>query len=124
VPTAAEAANAAKYRIQSIQSLNPGNFAGSIQTAIANGQPVAMTKDIFDQFESNSGTFVDVPPAGAQVDGSHSVTAYKFDANGLWVANQWGTGWKAGGTVELSWNYVRQYTAAAYTIVPITPAGM
>ena len=127
LPTAAEAANGAKYRIASINQYAGGaNLGAQIKASIDNGQPLAISATIFDGFMSLSPTnyFVQPPPDGTTVYNIHSVFAYKYDSKGVWIANQWGTGWGLNGTAELSWAYVNSDVDAAYGIVPVTPAGM
>jgi hypothetical protein len=38
--------------------------------------------------------------------GGHDLIAVGYDRQGLWVQNQWGTGWGLNGYAELSWDYV------------------
>jgi hypothetical protein len=51
-------------------------------------------------------------------DGYHGVFAVKYDANGLWIQNSWGTDWGLHGYAELSWAFVNGYVEQAVTMVP------
>src|SRR5579883_1720069 len=55
--------------------------------------------------------------------GGHAVFATKYDANGLWIENSWGTSWGLNGWGELSWSFVNQYVTAAATMSPLMPGG-
>jgi hypothetical protein len=126
LPTSAEATSGARYRIAQINDYEGPNLGTQIKNSLTNGQPMAINISIFPSFMSlvSSNWFVQPPTDGAQLYGSHSVFAYKYDSSGVWIANQWGTGWGLNGTAELSWAYVNEYVNAADSIVPVTPQGM
>lgn len=120
-PTAAERANAAHYRVTgytSIYQQGSGNAQQAIESALAAGQPIVVGIPVYSSFmyASASAPLVDVPPAGATYFGGHGIVAVKYDANGLWIQNQWGTSWGLNGFAELSWAFVNQDLWSAYTI--------
>jgi len=127
-PSAAETSNAARYKIASWSNLFSSGTPGvgavaqqDIENALAAGNPVGLLIPVYDNFYylASGSSYVDVPTAGMTNHGNHAVTAFKYDANGVWVENQWGTGWGQSGWVELSWAFVDGY---AYQGVVMTPA--
>jgi hypothetical protein len=121
-PTSSETANAARYKIASWTSLSTGGGArASIENALSSGNPVAIGIPVYSNFYNAgaSSYYVDVPTAGMTKSGSHAVFAIKYDSNGIWVQNSWGSGWGLDGTAELSWAFVDQY---AWQIVEMTPS--
>jgi hypothetical protein len=93
-PTASERANASHDMIASYYDVSGSNLQNWIETSIANGNPVAIGIPIYPNFDAANSTnyYVDVPTSGTS-RGNHAVYASKYDANGLWIENQWGTGW-------------------------------
>jgi hypothetical protein len=49
------------------------------------------------------------------------VFAVKYDANGLWIENSWGTSWGLNGYGELSWSFVNRYVSEAVSIDALLP---
>lgn len=142
LPTASEKLNATNYKIASYSSpywcsdlncVNPpmGGIAvqNTIQNAMAAGNPVVLLFQVYSNFYYAGMTvgtqtysdFVDYPGTGT-LYGNHGVIALKYDTNGVWIENQWGTGWGSNGWAELSWNYVNNYVFQVGSIVPITPS--
>ncbi len=128
-PSAAETANAARYKIASWSNLFSSGTPGvgsvaqqDIENALATGNPVGLLIPVYSNFYNLApgSSFVDVPTAGMTNYGNHAVTAFKYDATGVWVENQWGTGWGQSGWAELSWAFVDSY---AYQGVVMTPTG-
>jgi hypothetical protein len=123
-----EDANAARYKIASYTTFsNSGgtSMQGFIEQTLASGNPLAIALNIYSDnafYNLNSTNYVLYPPAaGTQVVNVHDVFAYKYDQTGLWIENQWGTGWGNHGYAELSWTFVNQAVGEAVTMVPITP---
>jgi len=123
-PTGAQRANAANYRIAGYTMLFQGANQGpaaqqAIETSIANGDPVGLGIPVYDNFwnASSSSYYVDGVPGSYY--GDHAVFAVKYDANGVWVENNWGTWWGLNGWVELSWAFVDQYAWQAVTMQPL-----
>ncbi len=126
-PTAQQRANAAPYKLAGYTTLFVGANQGDparqmIEAALSSGTPVGIGLTIYDNFWNADSThyYIDTTDMGAN-HGNHAVVAFKYDANGLWVENQWGTGWGLNGWVELSWDYVKQYVWQAVTIRPGAP---
>ncbi len=128
-PSGAETANAGHYRISSWSNLFVSGTPGvgaiaqqDIENALAAGNPVGLLIPVYDNFYylASGSSYVDAPTSGTANHGNHAVTAFKYDANGVWVENQWGTGWGQGGWAELSWAFIEGY---AYQGVVMTPAG-
>lgn len=126
-PTAAEQAGAAAYKIAGYTTLFVGPNQGpsaqqAIEASLSGGNPVALGLPVYDNFWNADAThyYIDVSNLGTD-HGNHAVFASKYDANGLWVENQWGTGWGLNGWVELSWAFVNQYVWQAVSIQPAAP---
>ncbi len=123
-PTAAEQANAASYRIGGYNVLFQGAGQGdaarlAIETAIAGGDPVGLGIPVYDNFWNADAAHAYIDGTPGTNYGSHAVFATRYDTNGVWVENQWGTGWGQQGWVELSWSFVDQYAWQAVTIRPL-----
>lgn len=109
-PTAAEIANAANYKLSGWNALWVGDKQGdkartAIRTAIAAGSPVAIGIPVFKDFMYLKGNTIYNTVTGSSL-GGHMITAYAYDADGVWIRNQWGTGWGASGDAHLSWSFV------------------
>jgi hypothetical protein len=124
-PTAAEQAYAGQYTIPGWHDVaGPAEGGPALQSwieaTIAGGNPVVISIPVYDNFFSLSpSNFFYASPSGPY-EGGHALFASKYDANGLWVENQWGTGWGLNGWAELSWSFLNQYQWEAATIQ--TPA--
>ena len=123
-PTGAQRANAATYRIAGytmlFQGANQGPVARqAIETSIANGAPVGLGIPVYDNFWNAGSSSYYVDGAPGPYYGNHAVFAVKYDANGVWVENSWGTWWGLNGWVELSWAFVDQYVWQAVTMQPL-----
>ncbi|MFI5913709.1 IPT/TIG domain-containing protein [Dactylosporangium sp. NPDC051541] len=119
-PTTAEIANAANYKVSSWTTLWNGDKQGdkaktAIRTAIAAGSPVAIGIPVFKDFMYLKGNSLYSTLTGTNL-GGHMITAYAYDADGIWIRNQWGTGWGASGDAHLSWSFVTTDVMAAYTV--------
>jgi hypothetical protein len=130
-PTDAERTNAARYKIKSysdfkydpINNENQTPIDSWIKSTLAGGDPIVIGFPIYAEFEDYSPTswFVTVPADKYAIKGLHAAFAFKYDSAGLWIENQFGTGWKAKGYAELSWDFVKQFALEAVTIVPSDP---
>ncbi|MER7279854.1 IPT/TIG domain-containing protein [Dactylosporangium sp. NPDC000244] len=119
-PTAAEIANAANYKLSGWNALWVGDKQGdkaktAIKTAIAAGSPVAIGMPVFKDFMYLRGNSLYNTLTGTSL-GGHMITAYAYDADGVWIRNQWGTSWGASGDAHLSWSFVTTDVQAAYTV--------
>jgi hypothetical protein len=113
LPTAAEKANAANFKIKSYTTLfsGSGQAANStlIKQALATKHPVAITMAVrrgFDYLGANPAAVDD--DITSTVRGYHEVLAVGYDAAGLVIENSWGTGWANGGFGRLSWRVVQK----------------
>jgi hypothetical protein len=143
-PTASDRANAANWRISGYQALfdntslagggSPG--AGQIETALANGQPVAIALKVRDGFyylkSTNvgpDGKVLDTDTTSSYTDPTtghtrlHEVLAVGYDQYGVWVQNSWNTTWGASGYGRLAWSVVGQDVYSAYTISGFAGSG-
>jgi hypothetical protein len=124
LPSAAQVAAAAPYRISGYTTLfeltSGGGSAGqvAIEQALAGGDPVGITLQIFDNFyDVSAANDVLTPPApSAPSDGWHALAVFGYNAQGIQVRNSWGSQWGNNGWATLSWDYVRQYVTQAFTM--------
>ena len=121
LPTTSEKTNAANFKIKSYAPVSY-NQAG-IEAALSAGRPVVIGIPVYSNFYSaNASTcLVDVPPSGSTLYGTHAVMVVKYDQNGAWIENQWGTSWGCNGYAELTWNFVNHYVFAGYQANPNVP---
>jgi len=122
--TPTEKANAANYKVTSWQRLwagpNQGVAARTLLTsALAAGNPVPLAFNVYDGFFGIRDGKVYTPNTGTN-HGGHMVTAVGYDADGIVIRNQWGTGWGDRGDARLSWAFVQQNVLLAYTISGVT----
>ncbi len=125
-PTAAESSNALHTKIASYNEVDGSNLQTSIENTLASGNPVVVALPIYPEFDhaSASNPLVGLPQPGETSRGGHVVFASKYDANGLWIENSWGTSWGLNGWAELSWSFVNQYVNAVGTEAPLMPGGI
>ena len=119
-PTTAEQTAAASYKASSYAYIFSGASSanqGAIQAAMAAGSPVMLAIPVYPEFDNaNTANPLVVPPsAGESSRGLHAVFAPKYDANGVWIENSWGTWWGASGWAELSWAFINQYAVEGWT---------
>ncbi|MET7419262.1 IPT/TIG domain-containing protein [Dactylosporangium sp. NPDC005555] len=123
-PTAAEIENARNYKVSKWTTLWTGANQGvagqiAVETAIAAGSPVAIGMPVFKDFMYLTGSSLYKTTSGSNL-GGHMVTAYAYDAEGVWIRNQWGTAWGAAGDAHLAWAFVNTNVQAAYTVSGVT----
>lgn len=116
IPPAAPTYHLTGY--EPIYTSGVGSAQQAIETAMAAGRPVALGIPVYSNFmgATASAPLVGVPPSRAPFFGSQAVVGVKYDSAGLWVQNQWGTGWGLHGYAELTWRFVNRYAYDAYTI--------
>lgn len=125
-PTAAEHANAARYKIKGYETLFMGsNQSGSatlLRHALSTLHPVAIEMAVRHGFDSlaSSATAVDGDYTSA-VRGYHEVLAVGYDSAGLTIQNSWGAGWAHGGFGRISWAVVQHDVWEADTIDGLVP---
>jgi hypothetical protein len=125
LPTATETANASHTKISTYSDVSGPNLQNWIETTLAGGNPVVVGLPIYPEFDhaSAANPLVGLPLAGETSRGNHAVFATKYDANGLWIENSWGTSYGLNGWSELSWSFVNQYVFEAVSEVPLSPGG-
>jgi len=119
-PTAAEIANALNYRVAGWTRLfNGANQGAAAQTvvmqALASGSPVALGIPVYNDFMYLGKHSLYSTVSGTSL-GGHMLTAYGYDAQGVWIRNSWGTSWGNGGDAKLSWAFIKTAASGAYTI--------
>lgn len=141
-PTISETVEAADYKISgyrylynkpfeqssdgSIMTPNVGPAARyAIEAAIAGGNPVVLGIPVAATFDAANAADPLIQPTMVGFRGLHAVEAAKYDRRGVWIQNQWGTGWGRKGWAELSWDFIEQLSDSAVTISvkPPLPAG-
>ena len=124
-PNAADRTEAANYKVASWTAnyYSPLSLQQWIESSIAGGNPVVITMPVYNNFFYVTAANPLYSTISGSLAGGHALFASKYDANGLWIENSWGTGWGLNGTAELSWSYVTNYVYDAYSEVPIAPSG-
>ncbi len=117
LPSTSQHANAARWKIRGYTQLTT---VTQIETALANGQPVAIGFNYRNGFEAPVGN-IDNDTTSAII-GGHEVLALGYSTSGLWIQNSWGTGWGLSGYAYLSWAVVSQDVTSAYTISGLVSA--
>lgn len=114
-PTSAQRTNAARFPIASPNLLFSGaglaDTTRVIKAAIAAGSPVLVNVPVYANFQAaNATNFVVGPPSTNETpSGIHALFAPRYDEQGLWVENSWGTGWGNRGWAVLTWDFVARY---------------
>ena len=133
LPTAAQQANAAKYRLTGYQKLFStgslsigGGVSGQtmIQAALAQGTPVAIglqARMLFTNWMTHTDLNDIYNDLTSPVVGGHAVLAVGYDANGLLIENSFGTTWGVNGYARLSWAVVQQDVSEAYVANGLNP---
>ncbi len=119
-PTKTEIANAANYRISGWNRLWLGDHQGNsaqlaVEQALAAGNPVLIGMPVYLDFEYLNSSALYNTLSGRSL-GGHMVTIFAYDAQGVWIRNQWGTNWGSHGDAHLSWAFVNTLVMAAYTV--------
>jgi hypothetical protein len=108
-PTTAQRSNAGRFKITGykLSSLTSGTQR-AIEAVIASGRPALLGIAVYRELDnaSSSSYLVGPPVAGDAFRGNHSIAAFAYDKNGVWVMNSWGADWGKNGWAELSWNFV------------------
>jgi hypothetical protein len=109
LPDGEQRTNASRFRIS---GYTRNDLSNGVQTAImsqlASGAPATLAIIVYSEFENaNASSYLVGPPQAGDVPyGGHAITAFAYDANGVWILNQWGTEWGYDGWAELSWDFV------------------
>ena len=124
-PTAAERANAARWRVSGYRTVFAGARAGTrgaeaLKRALAAGRPVALDLTERPGFDALHGTAVDRDTTGTN-EGTHEVLALGYDAAGLLVENSFGASWGSHGFGRLGWDVVERDALSGYTIDGFAP---
>lgn len=94
-----------------------------LELALSHGSPVDLELAVYNNMYNATPQTAWVGPvdtATAIPLGGHDLIAVGYDNRGVWVENQWGTGWGLNGYAELSWDYVLDAVMDAYTIDGVT----
>jgi hypothetical protein len=108
-PSTLQTANAASFKISGYTQLDlSGGARTAIETTLASGKPAILSIVVYSEFENANpnGFLIGPPVTGDTSYGGHAITAFAYDANGVWIENQWGTDWGTNGWGELSWDFI------------------
>lgn len=120
-PTAAQRANAAKWKLSGFTTL--ANNQTAIQASLAANRPVLIGMAVYQNFMSvsaaNRGFYA---AASGPLVGYHAVTALGYDSAGLRIQNSWSARWGDKGFATLAWDFVnRGGVISAIEVGPFAP---
>ncbi|MFI5936617.1 IPT/TIG domain-containing protein [Actinoplanes sp. NPDC051494] len=126
-PTPAQIANAGNYKIPGWTRLWSGTNQGDnaqtvIEQALANNTPVAIGFSVYQDFMDLGPHSLYSTTSGTSL-GGHMVTAFGYDSEGVYLRNQWGTGWGNNGDAKVSWSFIETVVSGAYTISGVSAPG-
>lgn len=131
LPTDGERANAAGYKMTAYSIVyntypNGPGAAGddAIRSQIAAGHPVAITVPVYAAWDAlnSSDWTLDANDINGGYRGTHEVVIFGYDAQGVRIENQWGTGWGQAGWANLDWNFIEQYSTEATVTAGLVPS--
>jgi hypothetical protein len=107
-PTVQNLAVAAKYKVLDYENPDMSDPKTAIVQELAAGRPLVLGIEVYDNFfnATASDYLIGAPGPGEGSNGGHGITAFKYDANGVWILNSWGTSWGLQGWGELSWDFI------------------
>jgi uncharacterized membrane protein YgcG len=121
-PTSQQIQNAGAFRISGFHTVDlSAGGRQALETAIAGGQPVAIAIWVYDELMNANASdyYVGLPAPNSTLYGAHAVAAMKYDDNGVWILNSWGTTtWGNDGWAELSWDFVAGTTQSQGSTYP------
>src|SRR5262245_49176851 len=122
----AQLTNAAAYGITDYVDVHNDNadaFVAWVKATLSSGNPIAIGISIYPELRHPAAPngYVAAPTSEETPEPiGHAVFAYGYSQAGLWIENQWGTGWGDIGYGILSWDYVRQQGHEAVSITPMS----
>jgi hypothetical protein len=109
-PTAAQRANAAKYKISSYDILPlDGNLKTAVETAVSQGYAVVIGFSLRQSYNSVTAANDVYNPGDDGTDpvsGGHAIVVVGYDSTGIKFENSWGSGWGAAGFATAPWSFV------------------
>ena len=107
-PSAQNLAVAAHYKIADYENPDLTDPTAAIMQELAAGRPVVLGIEVYSNFMNADSTsyLIGAPSAGDYDEGGHGITAFKYDANGVWILNSWGNSWGLNGWGELTWDFI------------------
>lgn len=108
-----------RWTLDGYTPIGDGDRVRDIKAALARAVPVVLGVRVDAAFEAPDGPIV-VRSLGEDI-GGHAMVCCGYTSEGLWVANSWGGGWRAGGFALLSWALVegpRVLDPWAITVAP------
>ena len=77
-----------------------------VKRCVADGMPIIFGTYVAKSFTESKGPIVIGPPGLEAIAGGHAMVIVGYDAEGVWICNSWGTGWREGGFAKLKWEYI------------------
>jgi hypothetical protein len=108
-PTGAQRSNAAHFKVTGYHRADlSGGARRAIMSVLASGVPAVIGINVYPEFENASGSNFEVgpPKPGDASAGGHAITAFAYNADGLWIENSWGAGWGRDGWALLDWDFL------------------
>ncbi len=107
-PSAQNLAVAAHYKIADYENPDLTDPTTAIMQELAAGRPVVLGIEVYSNFMNADSTsyLIGAPSPGDSSAGGHGITAFKYDASGVWILNSWGNSWGLNGWGELTWDFI------------------
>jgi C1A family cysteine protease len=77
-----------------------------LKAAVAAGMPFVFGTLVSVPFTNDKGPLVVGPPLNETIAGGHAMCGVGYDDAGVEVPNSWGTTWRNGGFIKLTWDYL------------------
>jgi hypothetical protein len=126
LPSQAQTANAGHFKVTGYKQLSLDNGpAAAIKATISAGRPaiVVIREDKAFHNAQPGHLLIGAPQSSEPVGDGHAITAFSYDAQGVWILNSWGTTYGNNGWAELSWDFVNgsnKGKANVYDVVDVT----
>jgi hypothetical protein len=110
-----------RWTIDSYVRLDDTDRRGAISRALAASCPVVVGATIDAAFEAEDGA--EIVASFGDAIGGHALCGVGYTTEGLWVANSWGTSWRAGGFAVLAWALVESERVGEAWAISVAPPG-
>lgn len=92
-----------------------------IKRCLSAGMPVVFGTTVGESFLDSNGPTTKVGIPEDDYAGGHAMVIVGYDKDGVWVCNSWGSRWRAGGFVHMTWDYIMWYETRDLWAVDLLP---